>query len=427
MRTSRGWRWVVTLLALALLAGACGDADGGETAAAGAPSDQAGGDQATQAEPASDEPIVIGGTLGLTGAFSGPSAGYKATYDWWLERVNASGGLLGRPVEMIIYDDESTPATAQALYQRLVNEDQVDLLLAPYTTAVGGAVIPIAERNEMVLWNGGFVGIDLFKNSDWIVGAYTYQEPEYPRGIFEMIDALPEAERPARVGVVTAQNPFTLVVRDGFEGEGGVLNEAAERGMQVVLNEEYAMQTTDVSALIQRAKSEGVEMFFALSLPNDAALIARTAQEQGFDPTIYCSCGSQVTTLPFWKDLGPAGDGVMATAMAWPTDGHPGLKELDEHLRRELGYEQLPAYGTVALSILQVLQQAVEGVGSLDQAALRDHVTGRSFETANGTITYDEDRIPSYNAIVVQYLGDHNEVVWPPDRATAQPRVPMGR
>lgn len=373
---------------------------------------------------ASGEPIVIGGTLGLTGAFSGPAAGYEAAYDYWLEEVNANGGLLGRPVEMITYDDESTPAVAQQLYQRLINEDGVDLLLAPYTTFIGGAILPIVEQNEMLLWNGGFVGIDLFTQSDWIVGAYTYQEPDYPRGVFEVIDELPEDQRPQRVGIATAQNPFTILVRDGFEGEGGVRNFAEERGMEVVVDEEYAPDVTDVSGIIQQAKDADVDLFFALSLPNDAALLARTAQDQGFEPTMYCSCGSQVTTLPFWPDLGAAGDGIVATAMAWPTDDHPGLDGLFTHFQETLGYQELPAYGTVAYAILQVLQQSVEETESLDQIALRDYVTGNTFETVNGPIAYDENRIPAYTALLMQYAGDHNEVVWPPDRATAEISLP---
>ncbi len=140
---------------------------------------------------------------------------------------------------------------------------------------------------------------------------------------------------------------------------------------------------------------------------------------------IYCSCGSQVTTLPYWKDLGEAGNGVMATTMAWPTDDYPGIKELYEHLKSELGYEELPAYATGGYAILQVLQQAVEGTGSLDQAKLRDYVTGRTFQTVNGPMTYDEDGIPAFRELVVQYQKDHNEVVWPADRATGEAQVPM--
>lgn len=430
MRTMTWWRWMVTLVALALVLGACGGADSGDGddgggSEAAADAEDVTSEAADSGDAPEGDPIVIGGTLGLTGAFSGPSAGYRAAYEFWADKVNAEGGLLGRPVELLIYDDESTPNTAQTLYQRLINQDEVDLLLAPYTTFVGGAVLPIVEQNEMMLFNGGFVGIDLFTNSDWMVGTFTYQEPDYPRGVFEMIDSLPDDQKPQRIGIATAQNPFTLLVRDGYEGEGGVKNFAEERGIDVVVDEEYAADATDVTGILQRAQAQDVDAFFALALPNDAALLARTAQNVGFSPDIYCSCGSQVTSLPYWSDLGAAGDGVMSTAMSWPSDDYPGLDELTEYAQDELDYAEVPVYLTGGYAIMQVLQEAVEEVGEIDQAALRDYVTNQTIDTVVGPITYDENRIPEYSSILVQYQGDHNEVVWPPDRATAEPRIPM--
>lgn len=433
MQTRHWWRSLAVLAVLVLLAAACGGAaeeSGGDAGASEATTDAADATSESAVDTSGDapegDPIVIGGTLGLTGAFSGPSAGYRAAYEFWANEVNSSGGLLGRPVEMLIYDDESTPATAQTLYQRLINEDEVDLLLAPYTTFVGGAILPIAERNEMLLFNGGFVGIDLFLESDWMVGSYTYQEPFYSQGVFELIDSLPEDQQPQRVGIATAQNPFTLLVRDGYEGEGGVLQFAEERGMEVVVNEEYAADVTDVTPIMQRAQAQGVDLFFALALPNDAALLARTAQNVGFSPSIYCSCGSQVTTLPYWPDLGAAGEGVMATTMSWPTDDFEGMDELVQYNEEELGNTTLPTYLAGGYAILQVLQDAVTEVGEIDQAALRDYVTNQTIDTVVGPIEYDENRIPNYSALLLQYLDGENVVVWPPERASGEPQIPMG-
>jgi branched-chain amino acid transport system substrate-binding protein len=371
------------------------------------------------------EAIRIGGTLGLTGAFSGPSAAYMAAYEYWAADVNASGGLLGRPVELVIYDDVSSPTTARGLYQRLIDQDEVDLLLAPYGTVIGQAVLPLAEHNEMVLFNGGFAGIEMFRSSEWMVGAATYQEPDVPRGVFELVDTLPWHRRPRRIGIATERDPFTLRVRDGVDGEGGVLALAAERGIAVVLNEEYSPGASDVAEIVDEARARDVDMFFALSQPNDAALLARVAHSVGFEPDIYCACGAQVTSLPSWRELGPAADGVMSLAMAWPTDDFPAVEGLYEHARSELGYPELPVALTAGYAILQVLQQAVEQVGVIDQAALRDHVTGRTIDTVIGPIAYDHDGVPAYAALLVQYQHDHNEVVWPADRATSAPRIPM--
>lgn len=412
--TRRSSRWALALLAsTSLLVSACATAE--DDAAAG-------GDAATS----SDEPIVIGGTLGLTGTYSGPSAGYKVAYDYWLEQINEDGGLLGRPVEMIIYDDESTPATAQQLYQTLINEDEVDLLLSPYTTAVGGAVVPITERAGKVLFNSGFVSKELHQSSELLVSSWPYQEPEYPQPFFEFLNTLPDDQKPETLAVVTAQNPFTLVARDGYEGEGGVLNLAEEAGIEVVYNEEYAQTSTDLTALIQGAKASGAEALVALSLPNDGALVAQTVNQVDYRPSFYCQCGSQVTTLPNWPDLGEAGLNVFATTTAWPeAQDNEGLQELAEHFTTEMDIDVLPAYAAGGYSILQVLQQAVEGTEGLDQQAIRDYIGENEFSTAIGDIRYNEDGTVEFGALLVQYQEGGNQVIWPEDIATGDAVVPF--
>src|SRR5262245_15152355 len=236
---------------------------------------------------AQQKEIVIGGTLGLTGAYAEPSTDYKAVYDLWLERINKKGGLLGRPVKMNIYNDESTPTVAQSLYNRLLDQDKVDLVLAPYTTFVGGAIVPIVMSHKKVLFNGGFVGINIFKNNKgWIVGSYTYQEPDYTRGVFELIKSLPENQKPKRAAILTSQNPFTIVVRAGIGGVGGALNYAKDAGVSVVVDEQYPPNTTDFTALVQKAKAANADVLLILGLPNDTLQVARTAQQQGFKPAI---------------------------------------------------------------------------------------------------------------------------------------------
>jgi branched-chain amino acid transport system substrate-binding protein len=371
-------------------------------------------------------PIVIGGTLGLTGNFSGPSAAYQAAYEYWVDQVNADGGLLGRTVELKLYDDESNPTTAQQLFQRLINDDRVDLLLAPYTTAVGGAIVPLSERAGKILWNAGFVSQELHASNQLLVTAWPYQEPEYPRPFFEYLKTLPEDQRPSTLAVATAQNPFTLVARDGYEGAGGVLNYASELGLEVVFNEEYNTTATDLTSLVQQVKGSGADVFVALSLPNDGSLMAQTVAQVDYRPEFYCQCGSQVVTLPNWVDLGAAGENVFSTTTAWPGQAdRPGLDELFAHFQQELGYEIMPAYGAGGYAILQVLQQAVEGAETLDQRQLRDYIADNEFQTAVGTLRYKEDGTTEFAAMLVQQHTDGAQVVWPADAATAEPVAPF--
>jgi branched-chain amino acid transport system substrate-binding protein len=409
-KPSRALRVLWLLLVAGLIAAGCANdaEDQGATAAGG------------------NRPIVIGGTLGLTGTYSSSSAAYKAAYDYWLQQVNAQGGLLGRKVELKIYDDESNATTAQQLFQRLINDDRADLLLAPYSTAVGGAVVPITERAGKVLWDAGFVSQELHSKSKLLVSAWPYQEPEYSKPLFEYFKTLPAPQRPKTLAVVTAQNPFTLVDRDGYKGSGGVLGYARELGVKVVFNEEYNQQATDLSGLVQQAKASNPDVFIALSLPNDAALMARTVQQVNFRPKFYCSCGSQVITLPNWKDLGPAGMNVFSTTTAWPGQAdHPGLEQLHQHFQQKFGYKDMPAYGAAGLAILQIIEQSVKGANTLDQQKLRDYVGSNEFKTAVGTIRYNSDGTVRFGALLAQYQRGGGQIIWPDSAKTADAVVPF--
>jgi branched-chain amino acid transport system substrate-binding protein len=208
----------------------------------------------------------------------------------------------------------------------------------------------------------------------------------------------------------------------GFEGSGGVLNYAAELGMEVVFNEEYNQTATDLTSLVQQAKDRDPDVFVGLGLPNDGALMARTVEQVDFRPTFYCQCGSQVVTLPNWEDLGAAGQNVFSTTTAWPGQpDRPGLDELFAHFQQELDYQILPAYGAGGYAILQVLEEAVEGAGTLDQQELRAYVADHEFQTAVGTLRYRADGTAEFAAMLIQQQPDGAQVVWPAEAATADP------
>lgn len=371
------------------------------------------------------EPIIIGGSLGLTGMFSDPAADYKAVYDRWLEQVNKKGGLLGRPVKMVIYNDEASPTVAQQLYNRLLDQDHADLVLAPFSTFIGGAIVPIVLSHKKLLFNGGFVGINIFKNAKGsVLGSYTYQEPDYTRGLFELIKSLPADKRPKRAAIFTAQNPFPIVVRDGVDGQGGALNFAKEAGIQVVVNEQYPPSTTDFTGLVQKAKAANADLVLALSLPNDAFQIGRTIQQQNYKPAMFCTCGSQATTLSAWPKLGSAAESVIGTTVSWPNQNFEGLSELSAMFKAR-GHETLPAYAVVGFAILQVLEQSVEGAKTLDQEKLKAYIYSHEFKTVAGNIRYQADGTPVFSQIVLQYIKGKNEVIWPKQYQTTAPVIPI--
>lgn len=418
--------FVAVCMTAACTGGGAGDETTTSQAADGATTTAAESSDTSAADAESD-PIRIGASLGLTGSFSGPSEHYRILYEAAVEEINADGGLLGRPVELILYDDESTQETAQALYQRLVNDDEVDLLLAPYTTFIGGAVLPTVRSSGLLFVNAGFVGSELARQYDRIFMVWPFQEPNWTRAFFEMIDTLPEEDRPSSIAVFTAQNPFTIMERDGFEGSEGVLNYAEERGIEVVVNEEYPTDASDLSGLVRSAQDAGAEALVQLGLPNDSALMANTVAEVGWEPTLFCACGSSVTTFPFWDDLSPeAGNGVFSIVPAWESDdpaNFPGLDTVVEIFQEE-GFDEMPAYAPVAYAAVQVMRQAVEATGTTDGAELAEYIYDNEFQTATGALSFDENGISEFAGALVQYIDGENVLVWPEDRATAEPVIP---
>jgi branched-chain amino acid transport system substrate-binding protein len=417
---------LAVLLTLSLVAAACGDDEADETTTTAAPATTAApGTTAapdTTAAPSGD-PIRIGGTLGLTGAFAGPSEHYRTYYQAAADDLNARGGLLGRPVELILYDDESTQATAQSLYERLVAEDDVDVLLAPYTTFIGGSVIPILRDSGKLMVNAGFVGWEIARQTDNLFFTWSIQEPTYTKPFFDWLGSLSDAERPKRMALLTAQNPFTAMERTGSGGVGGVLNYAAEHGIEVVLDEEYPAAIEDPSPLLLRARDEDADLLVVLGLPQDSVLMARTAAEVGFNPDFYCTCGSTMNAFPVWKDLGDAGNYVFGNVPAWTSDPYPGMDQAIA-IATDLGLDEMPPYAPMTLAAFQVIEQAVNGAGTIEPQALIDYMYANTFQTAVGDLAFDEFGIPVYKGSLIQYVDGSNVKVWPPEEATAEPFYP---
>jgi branched-chain amino acid transport system substrate-binding protein len=175
---------------------------------------------------------------------------------------------------------------------------------------------------------------------------------------------------------------------------------------------------------VQKAKSANAELLLQLGLPNDSLQVARTVQQLGYKPKLFCTCGSQVTTLPAWPKMGAAGEGVIGTTISWPTQNYQGLNDLQAFFKGR-GYDTIPAYGVVAYAILQVLEQAVQGAKTLDDEKLKQYILSHEFHTAAGNIKYQADGTPVFSQVLLQYVKDKNEVVWPTAMKTASPIVPL--
>src|SRR5439155_18467618 len=186
---------------------------------------------------ATSAPLVIGVTISQTGSAAGTAAYVLQGYQRWVGDANHHGGLLGRPVELRVYDDKSDPATAAALYRKLIAEDRVDLLAGPYASAVSQAVIPVTEELHKVLI-GETAGTSLFDGTHYAVQGF----PQGSRYLPAIVD----------VAKAAGYRTVTLLANDApgtTEICAGVRDRARAVGLNVVLDRSYPRTTTSFSGV----------------------------------------------------------------------------------------------------------------------------------------------------------------------------------
>mgnify|MGYP001157994821 CR=1 FL=1 len=191
--------------------------------------------------------------------------------------LNAKGGLLGRKVELVIYDDQSTPATAVRLYEKLITEDKVDAVMGPYSSAVSEAVANVTEKYKKVMVAPLAATTSIFKKGRKYIFMVITPAENYLDGLIDMA---------ARRGLKTVAiiNEDTLFPK---ASAAGTVEAAKKRGMQVVLQESYPKGNTDFSALLVKIKAVNPDVIAAGTYFDDAVAITRQMKELNVNPKMF--------------------------------------------------------------------------------------------------------------------------------------------
>jgi branched-chain amino acid transport system substrate-binding protein len=413
--------WLAILAALCLLTAACAPAAGpaGGGAAPAAQPAPAGGAAPPAAAPQGQE-LVIGGSMALTGPFAEPGRWYQRVWEWYFKDLNARGGLLGRPVKLVLYDDESDPNKAATLCERLLTVDKVDLLIGPYPTPTLAAVIPIAERNGMVLVQGGTAASSLLRghNNRYTFTIFTALDTDTGRIWIDWLNSLPAAQRPKSAALFVLNNPYTIGIQKGLQ------EQLAAAGVTVVLNEVYDQSTSDFTALVQKAKAANAEAVALLSYFPDSVLITRTMSEQAYKPKTTFNAIS--STLPTWTaELKELGEYATSPVQVWQTFPYKDADRLSKMLQDEFKVSFVPAHAGWSMTVAQALHAAVEGCGKIDQDCTADWLRSNPVDSVSGKIKFDREGVPEYFHALTQVLNGQVTVVWPRDLATAQAVYPI--
>ncbi|MGH8574781.1 MAG: amino acid ABC transporter substrate-binding protein, partial [Gammaproteobacteria bacterium] len=308
-------------------------------------------------------------------------------------------------------DDASDPGRAATLLERLITSDDVDLVLGGYPGSSVAAQMPIAEQNQMVYVSMGGHLQSFEQGFTYSFGAPPLMGQWWYRGFFDYLATLPEDEQPTTAAMITVNNPVGAAVREG------TIADLERVGIELVMDELYDLPLAAAEPLITQARASGAELFVANSFFPDGVLVIRAVNALGYQPkAILEGVG---TLIPGWEqELGAEGNFVISgTAI------HPGLPFADTEVINQLaeqryGSPQAPIYFMFGATWAQVLAKAVEGVGSLDNTAVRDWLHGNEVETIGGTLTFDERGLPDPYSFAVQVLDGAPELVWPQDVQT---------
>jgi branched-chain amino acid transport system substrate-binding protein len=337
---------------------------------------------------AQDEgPIKIGFSMALTGGLAGAGKPALIAMEIWRDDVNAKGGLLGRPVEFIYYDDQTQPANVPKIYTKLLTVDDVDLVVSGYGTNLTAPAMPIIMREGMVFMSLFALGAN--------------EQFNYDR-YFQIMPAGPEPKEDwsrqfIKLATDHGLQTIALVGADAEFSQNaleGARTNAEAAGLEIVYDESYPPNTADFTPIIRAIQATNPDVVFVGSYPPDSAGMVRAANELGLQTKLFGGgmVGLQYASL--LTSLGPMLNGIVNYDF-WvpePTLDFPGIQEfLTKYEERAAGQgvdplgHYLPPF---AYAYMQILGDAVEAVGSIDQEAIANYIRDNTFETVVGPVKF---------------------------------------
>src|SRR5690242_18109331 len=340
----------------------------------------------------SAEPITIGFGMALSGGLAAGGKSALLAMQIWRDNVNAKGGLMGRPVRLINYDDQSNPATVPGIYTKLLDVDKVDFIVSGYGTNQIAPAMPVAISHDRV-----FLGL---------FGLAVNSEFHYPR-YFSMLPTGPDPKHAFSepfFNVAMAANPkpkkLALLAEDSEfpkNASEGVRDIVKQNGLDLVYDKTYPPGTPDFTPIVHAIQATNPDMVFVASYPPGSVGMLRAATESGLKTRFFGGgmVGLQYTSVK--EQFGPKLNGVIDYDW-WipaPTMQFPGILDFLKEYQAKApaaGVDLLGWYlPPFAYANLQVLGEAVEAAETLDQTKLADYIRTHPFKTIVGDITFGKD------------------------------------
>jgi branched-chain amino acid transport system substrate-binding protein len=388
----------------------------------------------------SGNPIRIGVGLALTGAGAAPSKVIQTSLELWRDDVNAKGGILGRPVQFVILDDQSTPANVPNIYTKLITVDKVDLLLGPYGTNFVAPALPTIIQNKKMTISFTAIGInDKFNYDKYfsMVSVGPQGVNAFSIGFFDL--AAKQSPKPQTVAILAADAEFAQSAAQGAR------EEIKRHGFKLVYDQSYPPSTTDFAPVIRAIQAANPDIVYIGAYPPDNVGIIRAANEIGLSPKMFGGAMIGMLVTPIKVQLGPIANGLIvgenfAAAAAPKIPGAADFLQRYSAKASAAGIDPLGfAWGPFAYAAGQTLAQAVTETKSLDHDKLAEYMKKASFKTVAGDFSFAKDgewskarqvwtQVQNAQPSNLEQFrdGKAQPIVWPPEDATGKLIYPYG-
>jgi branched-chain amino acid transport system substrate-binding protein len=353
------------------------------------------------------EPIKVGFSMALTGGLAANGKAALLAMQMWADDVNKKGGLLGRPVKLIHYDDQSNPATVPSLYTKLIDLDKVDLVVSPYGTNLIAPAMPVVMQKGKAMMSLFGVGVNKQFNYDryfQIMPLGIESGHAIPNAFFEVVKTINPA--PKTIAIVGADAEFGKITSDAAR------DIAKKMGLKIVYDRSYPPSTVDFAPIARAIQNANPELVFIASYPIDSVGLYRAINEVGLKAKLVGggAVGPQFATIK--AQLGPVLNNALGYELYVPskTMNFPGIQEFIARYQKEAagqGVDQLGFYVPPFIyAAMDVLGQAVEKTKSLDQKALAKTIHDTEFSTIVGKIRFAPNgEWTEPRVLMVQYRG----------------------
>ncbi len=358
-------------------------------------------------------PIRIGASLSLTGTYAKLGKNQHEGYQLCEKDLNAKGGLLGRRVQFVVYDDQSMPATAVRLYEKLITEDKVDAIMGPYSSPVTEAAVNVTEKYKKVMVAPLAATTSIFKKGRKYIFMVISPAEVYLEGLVDMA-----AKRGLKT--VAVVNEDTLFSKAAAAGAVEIVK---KKGLQVVFAEAYPKGNTDFSALLTKVKAANPDVLAAATYFDDAVALTRQMKELNVNPKMFgVTVGGD---LPEFYDTLKQNAEYIYGATQWEhTLPYPGNHEYFEAYKKDFGHE--PSYhSTAGYAGCLIYAEAVKRANSLDADKVREQLLKLEMRTPFGDYKVEADGFQvAHKMVTFQWQKEKKVTVWPDELAQGKPLFP---